>query len=125
MCVFFFFFFKQKTAYEMRISDLSSDVCSSDLVSACNTNNGDNYTLAGHIDNGGQSGSVMLYEGETLIDSIAVDKNGNFSMTGTTPEPILLEVRIEQQSYMLVLGNGENVELQVDMDKPEIGRAHV
>src|SRR3546814_2169045 len=27
----FFFFFKQKTAYEMRISDWSSDVCSSDL----------------------------------------------------------------------------------------------
>src|SRR3546814_9923894 len=36
MCVFWstldiFFFFKQKTAYEMRISDWSSDVCSSDL----------------------------------------------------------------------------------------------
>src|SRR3546814_5990723 len=35
-CYFFvyglsFFFFKQKTAYEMRISDWSSDVCSSDL----------------------------------------------------------------------------------------------
>src|SRR3546814_13899602 len=32
MCVFGFFFFKQKTAYEMRISDWSSDVCSSYLV---------------------------------------------------------------------------------------------
>src|SRR3546814_5970815 len=35
-CLYFFlcfiFFFKQKTAYEMRISDWSSDVCSSDLV---------------------------------------------------------------------------------------------
>src|SRR3546814_6810125 len=37
-CIFYlqllfccFFFFKQKTAYEMRISDWSSDVCSSDL----------------------------------------------------------------------------------------------
>src|SRR3546814_3220930 len=29
----FFLFFKQKTAYEMRISDWSSDVCSSDLRS--------------------------------------------------------------------------------------------
>src|SRR3546814_16926559 len=29
--IFMFFFFKQKTAYEMRISDWSSDVCSSDL----------------------------------------------------------------------------------------------
>src|SRR3546814_6318718 len=35
LCFFFlfcFFFFKQKTAYEMRISDWSSDVCSSDLL---------------------------------------------------------------------------------------------
>src|SRR3546814_17362218 len=31
LCYFVFFFFKQKTAYEMRISDWSSDVCSSDL----------------------------------------------------------------------------------------------
>src|SRR3546814_1567686 len=30
-CAVVFFFFKQKTAYEMRISDWSSDVCSSDL----------------------------------------------------------------------------------------------
>src|SRR3546814_3543106 len=31
LCVSGFCFFKQKTAYEMRISDWSSDVCSSDL----------------------------------------------------------------------------------------------
>src|SRR3546814_10844650 len=40
-----FFFFKQKTAYEMRISDWSSDVCSSDLLrltgrSACERQKG-------------------------------------------------------------------------------------
>src|SRR3546814_5888376 len=32
LLVISFFFFKQKTAYEMRISDWSSDVCSSDLI---------------------------------------------------------------------------------------------
>src|SRR3546814_5406875 len=32
VCIVVFFFFKQKTAYEMRISDWSSDVCSSDLA---------------------------------------------------------------------------------------------
>src|SRR3546814_6676667 len=31
LCLCLFFFFKQKTAYEVRISDWSSDVCSSDL----------------------------------------------------------------------------------------------
>src|SRR3546814_3581521 len=35
--VFCFFFFKQKTAYEMRISDWSSDVCSSDLHQKANS----------------------------------------------------------------------------------------
>src|SRR3546814_9915252 len=35
-----FFFFKQKTAYEMRISDWSSDVCSSDLRLAVTTDFG-------------------------------------------------------------------------------------
>src|SRR3546814_17047170 len=34
VCAVVLFFFKQKTAYEMRISDWSSDVCSSDLVAA-------------------------------------------------------------------------------------------
>src|SRR3546814_7690916 len=35
LCLYWcFFFFKQKTAYEMRISDWSSDVCSSDLALA-------------------------------------------------------------------------------------------
>src|SRR3546814_19351262 len=33
-CYLLFFFFKQKPAYEMRISDWSSDVCSSDLFAA-------------------------------------------------------------------------------------------
>src|SRR3546814_9768019 len=44
--MFCFFFFKQKTAYEMRISDWSSDVCSSDLqdrniFAACMVRQGD------------------------------------------------------------------------------------
>src|SRR3546814_7005133 len=34
---FMFFFFKQKTAYELRISDWSSDVCSSDLGASSNS----------------------------------------------------------------------------------------
>src|SRR3546814_3695513 len=52
-CIFYFFFFKQKTAYEMRISDWSSDVCSSDLVSPAGSD-----TLKGldnllHVNGGG------------------------------------------------------------------------
>src|SRR3546814_14636803 len=45
LCVFFFF--KQKTAYEMRISDWSSDVCSSDLVEA---GIAAHLAVGGHVD---------------------------------------------------------------------------
>src|SRR3546814_2715377 len=48
--VYCFFFFKQKTAYEMRISDWSSDVCSSDLQDA----NGVRSSLASY------SGKVIV-----------------------------------------------------------------
>src|SRR3546814_145849 len=48
MCLFYrcFFFFKQKTAYELRISDWSSDVCSSDLV-VYHINDAEDQALAG------------------------------------------------------------------------------
>src|SRR3546814_1932820 len=42
---FFFFFFKQKTAYEMRISDWSSDVCSSDLPAIASRNSAQSATV--------------------------------------------------------------------------------
>src|SRR3546814_9595976 len=41
MCIFFLF--KQKTAYEMRISDWSSDVCSSDLDVPCGQRRRDRF----------------------------------------------------------------------------------
>src|SRR3546814_4808908 len=48
VCIIFFFFFKQKTAYEMRISDWSSDVCSSDLIVS---GRGGHFETAGHAIN--------------------------------------------------------------------------
>src|SRR3546814_4001676 len=55
VCSIFVFFFKQKTAYEMRISDWSSDVCSSDLSrDACPLGrieaNSKNHDILGGLD---------------------------------------------------------------------------
>src|SRR3546814_9214400 len=55
MLLFYFFFFKQKTAYEMRISDWSSDVCSSDLRK--------NYEIGSKI---AQAASMMT---DTTVES--------------------------------------------------------
>src|SRR3546814_5514999 len=53
ICRWNFCFFKQKTAYEMRISDWSSDVCSSDLVRL--------YTYCGEL----RLVASRLYQGQT------------------------------------------------------------
>src|SRR3546814_2612181 len=50
-----FFFFKQKTAYEMRISDWSSDVCSSDLQFSCG---GDRAASGQHVIHEQDSGAL-------------------------------------------------------------------
>src|SRR3546814_3846714 len=71
VCVSYFFFFKQKTAYELRISDWSSDVCSSDLEASANIDTclncnlvdfklGDSAIIAAHFRN---------YDGHEIVVS--------------------------------------------------------
>src|SRR6184192_4630164 len=94
---FFFFFFKQKTAYEMSIGDWSSDVCSSDL------NNGDgtftevaeklglsklakglgvalaDYDRDGHID--------LFFANDSMVEYLYHNKgDGTFEETGLLSE---------------------------------------
>src|SRR3546814_11160966 len=53
VCYFLvFFFFKQKTAYEMRISDWSSDVCSSDLAGDTARRRPGREDVGGHVGTG-------------------------------------------------------------------------
>src|SRR3546814_6683174 len=78
-------FFKQKTAYEMRISDWSSDVCSSDLLGETVTKArqtgakdlGGPVILLDHADNCGSGGTqdVMMVIAEVLrqgLEDVAV-----------------------------------------------------
>src|SRR3546814_6385679 len=69
---FFFFFFKLKTAYDMRISDWSSDVCSSDLrevlvkVERCGVCHSDLHIWEGYFDLGGGKRVVAANNGALL-----------------------------------------------------------
>src|SRR3546814_8996844 len=112
-----FFFFKQKTAYEMRISDWSSDVCSSDLV-ATSVTLLSNVTLLGCgqqsvIKLGAAAETNVITMGDAvsnvLIDSLKVD--GNRANQATQ-----VGVGIRGST------NLENIEVR---DCWEIGRAHV
>src|SRR3546814_5526526 len=61
------FFFKQKTAYEMRISDWSSDVCSSDLLAAGQLHPVAAVAREAHDDRFGRWMGVCLF-GRHLMD---------------------------------------------------------
>src|SRR3546814_13497826 len=76
---FCFFFFKQKTAYEMRISDWSSDVCSSDLFTSAIKSIGagaGGFLLEGGF--GGFSGG-----GNEKISKIPIPANDEIIVTAT------------------------------------------
>src|SRR3546814_10988752 len=66
-----FFFFKQKTAYEMRISDWSSDVCSSDLEQG----------RAATLDADAEQLGVYVFKGTASIDGREV-REGNLALLG-------------------------------------------
>src|SRR3546814_17132950 len=77
------FFFKQKTAYEMRISDWSSDVCSSDLSSAA--------TRVASFDTTRNSTSVRLCLGlshQSLLASSTVLTSGSRTLSLNGPVQI-------------------------------------
>src|SRR3546814_3876290 len=90
VCVYllFVFFFKQKTAYEMRISDWSSDVCSSDL----------------------QSGLVRGAFGGTMLRNDGY----NFSRIGTFLERADNTARILDVKYYLLLPSVAHIGTSID-----------
>src|SRR3546814_2726867 len=74
-----FFFFKQKAAYEMRISDWSSDVCSSDL--------GATYILPGVVE--ANESSIALL---AITSDIGVGSRGRFALTELDQESLFRPV---------------------------------
>src|SRR3546814_1555617 len=69
------FFFKRKTAYEMRISDWSSDVCSSDLLGAEKRAASRRFDFAANLP---QCAACGLYRGQGADDhlALAIDAHG-------------------------------------------------
>src|SRR3546814_1811969 len=76
--VVFFFFFKQKTAYEMRISDWSSDVCSSDLAAEVNDGR--------YLESDGKSGPPSWANDEQMQHDFATGVQILSGPDGLSPE---------------------------------------
>src|SRR3546814_9561438 len=74
MVLLFVFFVKQKTAYEMRISDWSSDVCSSDLLREQLLELELVANCAKHSE--GRSANTLWEKRKDLFDRQAIEKHG-------------------------------------------------
>src|SRR3546814_1050336 len=105
-CFLVFFFFKQKTAYEMRISDWSSDVCSSDL---------DLWILPVDVEHVG----VVAHPADAALDAQLVVAHGVGLVGG--PGRVLGEVaggrRAVGAAAAVAFGHG-GVELVVGAEEP-------
>src|SRR3546814_3467423 len=103
--LFSFFFFKQKTAYEVRISDWSSDVCSSDLQGLAD--------LATWVEKGipPAETSYSFSDGKVSLPAGAAERGGTQPVVRVTAEgKACLEESV-----------GQHVMLRVEAE--EIGRA--
>src|SRR3546814_3142688 len=96
-----FFFFKQKTAYEMRISDWSSDVCSSDLI------RGTMMRLVGEALSPGFASELLV---ESLSTALAVELRRHFDILD--PEDVSREGGLSSSQVRRIR-------------ERQIGRAHV
>src|SRR3546814_8309787 len=95
------FFFKQKTAYEMRISDWSSDVCSSDLVRAQADSRriGEAIGICGH----------RLAKGREGLKLAAVERMGGFIRAGEMAHKRFDHQPVEQAGCRLLRGKAQPV----------------
>src|SRR3546814_682314 len=92
-CFSFYFFFKQKTAYEMRISDWSSDVCSSDLLRLDTAQR----FYAAHIDATAAPGFTlqdMVERADVFVEQLAIHSMlaaGTPGVQGVAPKFLLTQ----------------------------------
>src|SRR3546814_3290444 len=123
---FVFFFFKQKTAYEMRISDWSSDVCSSDLPEVefylVSQNTDPDFPLTPPTGQSGRSESASqpygleaMNEYEDIIDHIYDD----CELMGLDIDTMIHEMGAAQLEVNFIHGD------PLRLADEEIGRAHV
>src|SRR3546814_7598026 len=124
-----FFFFKQKTAYEMRISDWSSDVCSSDLpragliVALCGIGAAINPAAAG-------GGAVILevveaFDLATLRPAIAADLLEHRLCVDVAAVVHLRVVERDVTDRLVAFLRDVGVERLQPLAEVKIGRAHV
>src|SRR3546814_11124744 len=96
-----FFFFKQKTAYEMRISDWSSDVCSSDLQTG---STGDTDSTVTQIGDNNVAG--VTQSGDN--NNVTISQTQNFIPTAEDPSNEATVTQEGVDGALTILQEGDN-----------------
>src|SRR3546814_8225842 len=111
--VLFFFFFKQKTAYEMRISDWSSDVCSSDLSGLAKLTR---TPATARTQYATASAIRILGEREAVFSTADVIKTAvDLGETGVTPERIERRIAELVEKGEIVPETSQRLDKAIDM----------
>src|SRR3546814_4189957 len=100
----FFFFFKQKTAYEMRISDWSSDVCSSDLTVA----EGGSITYTASLTNAADTAMTVTLSNGAVINIAAGASSGTAVVAAPTDDAYIDADSVSATISSSTGGNFEN-----------------
>src|SRR3546814_4690749 len=133
MNIVMFFFFKQKTAYDMRISDWSSDVCSSDLI--------ERVLLLEGVPNLQDLGKLKIGETvpEGLQANLDLERKGRGDLQAAIAHCEAVQDYVSRQILTEILDDTEehidHLETQLDLvekvgvqnhlQSQKIGRAHV
>src|SRR3546814_6563528 len=125
MSLFVFFFFKQKTAYEIRISDWSSDVCSSDLEDR------HHFRFIVSPEDAGDMADLRAFTRE-LMDDVARDLGTDLDWVAVdhwnTDNPhihVLLRGKADDGTDLVIDRDYIREGMRGRAEEREIGRAHV
>lgn len=94
-------------------------IAASFLASCAASTPTDTFELSGQIENAGDVKKVLLYEGESVIDSASLDKNHQFRFERTATGANLYTLIVGYQPYLFVLENGDKVEFKTDLKEDE------
>src|SRR3546814_4180808 len=118
----FFFFFKQKTAYEMRISDWSSDVCSSDLSAIQNFSKAFVEPVLSALKEGVNFTAELSFAAFSQVTTLS--SNGDFSQsTSLVAQSLSIEVNQDTGEVSVSLAK-LSFEQDIDRKSTRLNSSH-
>lgn len=77
--------------------------------------NKDQFVINGKLSNFGDLKMVRLYQSNQVVDSAAVEANGEFTFTHTSPQPDFFGLDAGEKSYQLIAANGDDITFEADL----------